>query len=105
MAAEGLVLNEIATDMSEAENCRRLTCEQCGKLVVDYVDGALPPEDDKRLKAHIGDSQRCKRCVESYKRTKSLCGKALEVEPDPTFGGRLIDFLRSEAKKSSNGKP
>ncbi len=79
---------------SGAGTSRRLTCDECGELVVDYVDGDLDAAGTKRLMEHIGGRDRCERCVESYKRTSTLCGKAFSAEPSPEFGQKLMTFLQ-----------
>lgn len=57
---------------------RGLSCGELVELVTDYVEGALPPEDQKRFDAHLSDCPGCATYLEQMRQTIRLAGRLTE---------------------------
>ncbi len=79
------------------------TCKDAITLLLDYVDGALPPDVRGRLEAHFGDCSPCEEFLQSYKATPGLCRKALEHSMPDSVANKLSDFLKKELGKAKPG--
>ncbi len=74
-----------------------VTCSDCGEIFPDIVDGDTTSERARAVLSQCQERQRCARCLESYKKTTTLCHEALKSDnPDPKEGERLLALLRDK---------
>jgi anti-sigma factor RsiW len=70
-----------------------LDCVELVELVTDYLDGALPDEQARRLERHLGT---CPGCTEYLAQLRtvagSLRGLTEESFPDEMRDGLIADF-------------
>ncbi len=83
-----------ASRPSSAETgCGEPGCRDIGKLLFDYVEGALPAATAKALEAHLGHCPPCEDYIASYRKAVEL-GKKTPCEDIPEeVSQRLRDFL------------
>ena len=77
-----------------------VTCEHSIELLLDYLEGALPPEEMKALDRHFKACPPCIDFLRKYRTTPSLCRKALESDVPPEMASRLTNFLTDKIKKT-----
>jgi anti-sigma factor RsiW len=71
-------------------------CDECVELLVDYLEGELPPERAKALEIHLDLCPSCVSFVNTYLGTVNIA-RTLQAEDIPTeLTQRLIDFLCKE---------
>lgn len=76
-----------------------VTCEHALSLLVDYLDGSLPPEEKTALDRHLKGCPPCIHFVRKYRTTPHMCKKALETEMPDEMAERLTSFLRAKLKE------
>lgn len=62
-----------------------ISCREVVELVTAYLDGALSPEDTRRMRAHLEVCEACTEYVEQLRATSRLVAVAvaeLELRPD-----------------------
>lgn len=79
------------------------TCRETIDLLVDYLDGELPPELRAHLEEHLGGCQPCEDFFETYRATVGVCKRALEAKMPDDLAKRLSEFLRGHLPPG--GKP
>jgi predicted anti-sigma-YlaC factor YlaD len=72
----------------------RLTCRRAVELVTDYLEGALDPEDEARLEAHLQRCQGCTAYVEQMRLAVAVLGRLEPAPPDPSVEAELIELFR-----------
>ena len=70
------------------------TCKNAVDLLLQYVDGDMPPEERTALEAHFSGCTPCEEFLASYKATSSLCKKSLAVKMPQNVADSLTSFLR-----------
>jgi anti-sigma factor RsiW len=70
-----------------------MNCHTTVDLLASFVDGALPPEEEQALRAHLADCPRCSEFLESYRATGRIFRDATEAEIPPELEARLLEFL------------
>ena len=85
---------------SSEEPCGGLThvarCQECVDLLVDYLEGDLPPERARALDIHLELCPSCVRFLRTYKGTVDVARRLPVAEIPPELTERLIDFLKRE---------
>jgi anti-sigma factor RsiW len=67
-----------------------LTCEQLVEMLLEYVDGGLPPEQVEAFKRHVCGCQPCDKTVIEYQFTMRVSRALPKVDPlPPAFEQRL----------------
>ena len=69
---------------------RALVCRQAVALMTDYLDGALPERDRKRLEAHLAG---CPHCTEYLAQFQAVIDAAGYVGPDDLSSGSLDELV------------
>jgi len=77
--------------MSELE---QLSCQELVELVTDYLEGALPDADRRRLEVHIAGCDGCRQYVEQIRTTIALTGEAQPVSLTPEAERALLATFR-----------
>lgn len=76
------------------ETLDNLGCAECMDLLADYVDGALPPEQARRLDWHLESCPPCVAFVKTYKGTVDAARHLRQTMLPPELRERLIAFLQ-----------
>jgi hypothetical protein len=71
-------------------------CQECVDLLVDYLEGDLPPERARALEIHLELCPACVRFLRTYKGTVDVARRLPAAEIPPELTERLIDFLERE---------
>ena len=70
-----------------------IVCRDVNGLLVDYVDGALPPEVAAALEHHLAGCEPCRAYLATYRKTRALGARAARVEMPDEMRARLRQFL------------
>lgn len=62
-----------------------MTCRQLVDFLMDYLDGALPPEQQREFERHLAICPACVAYLESYRRTTGLAVQALTDPAGPAI--------------------
>jgi anti-sigma factor RsiW len=71
-----------------------ISCGSGVELLMEYLEGVLPPEMNAALEAHVGGCERCTAFVASYQETPRILRSATIVELPPDIQESLHAFLR-----------
>jgi anti-sigma factor RsiW len=74
-------------------------CDECVELLVDYLEGELPPERAKALEIHLDLCPPCVAFVNTYRGTVNIARTLQAEDIPPEVTQRLIDFLCKEKKE------
>jgi anti-sigma factor RsiW len=70
-----------------------MNCRTTVELLAAFADGALSPEEEGALRAHLADCPRCTEFLESYRATSRVLRTATEVDVPADIEERLLRFL------------
>ena len=73
----------------------QMTCQTLVELVTDYLEGALPEADRRRLEAHLAVCDGCTRYLEQIRTTIRLTGRLREEDLHPEARERLLGVFRA----------
>jgi len=59
-----------------------VTCEGYKDLMMGYLDDELDEDERRRFEQHIGECERCRRELESFKKLKAITDEVSLVEPE-----------------------
>jgi hypothetical protein len=71
-------------------------CDECVALLVDYLEGELPPDRARALELHLDLCPPCVAFVNTYRGTVNVARTLQAEDIPPELTQRLIDFLRKE---------
>jgi anti-sigma factor RsiW len=71
-------------------------CRECIDLLVDYLEGDLPPARAQALEIHLELCPACVRFLRTYQGTVDVARKLPVEEIPEELVDRLIDFLQRE---------
>jgi anti-sigma factor RsiW len=76
-----------------------LTCKECIDLLLDYADGSLPPDVQRRLDHHLSACPPCKHYLRSYRSSKDMARQLRDqaVQVPVELQNRLKSFLKEQA--------
>jgi anti-sigma factor RsiW len=77
------------------------TCKDAINLLLDFIDGEIPPEEAKHLREHLQGCAPCIDFLRTYKATPGLCRRALAQQMPQEVSARLTEYLRSRIKSAS----
>lgn len=69
------------------------SCKECLDVLVDYLDGKLPPEDEAKLDAHFSACPPCIDFVDQYRGAATLARRAVSAELPSDVEGKLACFV------------
>jgi anti-sigma factor RsiW len=75
-----------------------VTCASGVELLMEYLEGTLPPDVVSALETHVLGCPRCTAFVASYRATPRLLREATPAAMPPDLERRLRDFLRARRK-------
>ncbi len=73
----------------------RLACRDGVEMLVDYLEGTLPPADREAIEAHVSGCPRCVAFVESYRQTPRILRAATVAALPEDLKQSLRAFLAS----------
>ncbi len=73
-----------------------VTCASGIELLMDYLEGVLPPETARDLEAHLAACERCRAYVESYRQTPRILREATVAELPAELRHALMAALRAK---------
>ena len=71
-----------------------VVCASGVELLMEYLEGALTPEERAALEAHVAGCERCIAFVASYKETPRIMRDATAVEMPDDLQTSLLAALR-----------
>ena len=71
-----------------------MNCPDLKTVLIDYLDGRLPPEGAAGARAHLESCPSCRREAELHRRTWELAGRIEALEPDASFGASVRRRVR-----------
>lgn len=75
------------------------SCKDSIHKLLDFLDGEMSAEDQKRLEEHLSGCPPCVEFVRSYRATPGLCKRALARKMPDELASKLSDFLRARIRK------
>lgn len=73
-------------------------CERMVGLLIDFVDGSLPKDQEQEFRLHLCGCPPCCVYLETYQATILICRELPKAEPlPPEFERRLRAMLEKEA--------
>ena len=71
-----------------------ISCGSGVELLMDYLEGVLPPELNAALEAHVASCERCTAFVASYRETPRILRSATTIEIPADIQASLQAFVR-----------
>ena len=72
-----------------------IACVSGVELLMDYLEGVLPPDVNAALEAHVAGCERCTAFVASYQETPRILRSATSIELPADIQDSLHAFLRT----------
>jgi anti-sigma factor RsiW len=72
-----------------------VTCASGVELLMDHLEGVLPPQTARDLEAHVAACERCRAYLESYRATPRILREATTAALPAELEQSLRAFLRS----------
>ena len=82
---------------------RGLTCHEVIDLLTDYVEGALPAEERRRVEEHLANCDGCTTYLEQVRETIRLTGMLTEEQIPEQEKHRLLAAFRGWTRPGSTG--
>ncbi len=76
----------------------QIVCASGVELLMDYLEGVLPPEVNAALEAHVAGCERCVAFVASYRETPRILRDATTVMLPRDLQASLRAFLRAQRR-------
>lgn len=70
-------------------------CASGVELLMEYLEGALAPDDRAAIEAHVAGCERCKAFIASYQDTPRIVRDATAVEMPDDLQESLLAALRA----------
>jgi anti-sigma factor RsiW len=71
-----------------------LSCRELVELVTDYLEGALPADEQARFQAHLEACDPCVGYIEQIRLTVTAAGRVEEEDLDPASREALLAEFR-----------
>jgi RNA polymerase sigma-70 factor (ECF subfamily) len=69
--------------------------------ISDYLDGELDPDNCREIERHIKECPKCRNCLDSLKKLKTLCRESSQEKLPPEAHKRLLNTLRKCLSQTS----
>jgi hypothetical protein len=76
-----------------------MECGQIEKMLPEYAEEALAPEEIARIEKHLTSCAKCRMALDDYKKAQELVKGLEEVEPPPGFAQKIMVQVREEARE------
>ena len=80
-----------------------IACASGVELLMDYLEGALPPDVSAALEAHVAGCERCTAFVASYGETPRILRSATAIDLPSHVQDSLRAFLRTLRRTDQSG--
>jgi anti-sigma factor RsiW len=80
--------------MSILSRKEELVCQQVVELVTDYLEGALPRSQRRRLEAHLAACEHCTEYLAQMRATIELTGRLREEDLSPEMREEFSSIYR-----------
>ena len=87
------------SDSKKESPPRWVTCQHSIGKLLEYLEGTLPPEEQRELDRHFKACPPCIDFVRKYRSTPQICKKALADEVPDEMAQRLSSFLHGKLKE------
>jgi len=77
-----------------------VNCRECTDFLIDYLNGDLPPAQQRIFEGHLELCPPCLTYLESYRATLKLCESAREEPPEPLPDAMIAAILAARGVKS-----
>lgn len=77
-----------------------ISCHQLIEFCMDYLDGALPQEEQAGFRRHLAQCPDCVTFFETYQRTPELSREALATQIPVSVKQSVRDFLVSRRSET-----
>jgi anti-sigma factor RsiW len=74
---------------------RALTCHEVIEIITDYLDGALPADDRRRVEEHLAICDGCTTYLEQMRETIRLTGMLTEEQIPEAQKRELLEAFRT----------
>ncbi len=71
-----------------------LVCQEVVELITDYLEGALPRAQRRRLDAHLSDCEHCSEYLEQMRATIRLTGRLAPEDLTPAMREEFSQLYR-----------
>lgn len=82
-------------------NSGMLTCRELVELVTDYIEGALPPDQQARFEQHLAMCNGCRTYIDQMRTTIMLTGTLVEEHVSPAARRDLLEAFRTWKNSAS----
>jgi anti-sigma factor RsiW len=72
-----------------------LPCQELVELVTDYLEGRLPPTEQRRFEAHLALCRGCRAYLEQMRQAVRALGRLPEESIDAEVKQRLLSAFRA----------
>ena len=76
------------------------SCKECVDLLLDYLDGQLPADDQRALDEHFQACPPCLDILKSYRAVPHICREATAASMPPEVADRLRRFLAEKKSRA-----
>jgi anti-sigma factor RsiW len=78
---------------------KTMHCHQLQQLLVDYIDGGLPPEIAKEFEKHLEDCKPCLSFIKTYEAAIKITKKIEPSQMPQELKDKLKSFVLEKLKK------
>jgi anti-sigma factor RsiW len=71
-----------------------LVCQEVVELISDYIEGALPRSQRRRLEAHLSGCEHCGEYLEQMRATIRVTGRLRTSDLSPAMRDELVELYR-----------
>jgi anti-sigma factor RsiW len=71
-----------------------LACQQVVEMVTDYLEGAMPRSQRRRLEAHLAGCEHCSEYLDQMRATIRLTGRLRSEDLAPEMREEFIEIYR-----------
>jgi anti-sigma factor RsiW len=71
-----------------------LACQEVVELISDYIEGALPRRERRRLEAHLAGCEHCSEYISQMRATIRLTGRLRGEDLTPQMRDALVALYR-----------
>jgi len=82
---------------------KNIVCMSGVELLMEYMEGALEPDDRAAIEAHVAGCPRCEAFIASYHETLRIVREATQIEMPADLEASLLGALRASRSTPRDG--